>query len=139
QAAVEEMAGTGKDDDRKLLRPGPGEDVGEWDHVVLLTMDDQRIRRHGAHLEAAHGGTDQHHALDRRLRVQPIVETRLHVGAEGESREHDRMLAEFSTGKLEHRQGVLGLADALVEFARAATDAAKIETRDAIPELKKSF
>ena len=113
---MKKVAATWEDDDGQLLRSCPGKHVGQRDHVVLFTVDDNRIGRHMFNRKAIHRGSDQHHAF----RGDRVGHTRLHERAERESGKHDRQIAKLARAECERGKRIVGLANAVGKFAALA-------------------
>ena len=69
------------------------------------------------------------------LRLDPLRDARLHVGAEREAGERDRQRAEPAQGPVHHAHEIVGLAVAVVVLARARADAAEVRPHRDVAEL----
>ena len=100
---MKEMVGAGDDDDRQFERFRPGQYVCQRNGGIGGAMNDQRVFRDRTRgvltgsLNVAGCRADEDQSLCRLSGFgQRLRDTRLHIGAERESRQHDGQLAEDS-------------------------------------------
>ncbi len=121
---MEKMTAAGKHNDRQLLRPRPGEDIGQRHHLVLLAVDDDGVGGYGLKCEAAHGRPDQHEALG----GDGPCDARLDKGAKRKSRKDDRQIVTETLPRIGQRgQCIRGLAVAFIEGASGRADTTEVE------------
>ena len=70
----------------QFLRLRPGQHCRQRHHIVLIAVDDQRIGRDTAEIEARHCGSNQHQLFSGQLDYY----ARLHESAEGKPSQHQR-------------------------------------------------
>ena len=133
QVAVEKMAGTGKHDHRKHLRPRPVEHVFQWHYIIFLAVHDQRICRHIADRIAPDRGCRQYQVPRRK----PLRHSRSDKAPEGKPADREFALAVSTPPVVRQCEEILDFAAPLVEHTIACAYAAEIQPQRAVTERDK--
>ena len=133
QAPMKEMVGAGDDNDRQFERFRPGQYVCQRNGGIGGAMNDQRVFRDRTRgvltgsLNVAGSRADEDESLCRLSGFgQRLRDTRLHIGAEREARQHDGQFAEDSPSLVKDRQHVVGLAASIVVDSGTCADTTKV-------------